>query len=88
MRHSPASTADGHGIVIANMSTRILLPIPLVLLALAPAAAAQTPTAPTTPVTPEPEPVAGKASMSVDGGGATKKTRYFAPSQEVVVRAS
>ena len=69
------------------MSTRRLLPTPLVLLALAPAAAgAQTPTTPTTPVTPAPEPAAGKASLSVGGGLATKKTRYFAPSQEVVVR--
>ena len=65
------------------MSTRQLLPIPLVLLALAPSAQAQTPT---TPVTPEPEPAAGKATLSVEGGLATKKTRYFAPSQEVVVR--
>ncbi len=53
--------------------------MPLVLLALAPAAQAQTPT-------PEPEPAAGKATLSVKGGLATKKTRYFAPSQEVVVR--
>ncbi|MEA2366494.1 MAG: hypothetical protein QOI32_2006, partial [Thermoleophilaceae bacterium] len=65
------------------MSIRHLLPIPLVLLALAPAAAAQTATTPTTPVTPPPP---GKASLAVDGGLATKKTRYFAPSQEVVVR--
>jgi peptidoglycan hydrolase-like protein with peptidoglycan-binding domain len=65
------------------MSTRHLLPIPLVLLALAPAAAAQTATTPTTPVTPPPE---GKASLSVEGGTATSRTRYFAPSQEVVVR--
>jgi hypothetical protein len=70
------------------MRTRQLLPIPLVLLALAPAAQAQTqtPTTPTTPVTPKPQPVAGKASLSVEGGLATKKTRYFAPSQQVVVR--
>jgi hypothetical protein len=60
--------------------------MPLVLLALAPAAQAQTPTTPTTPVTPKPQPVAGKASLSVEGGLATKKTRYFAPSQQVVVR--
>jgi L,D-transpeptidase-like protein/putative peptidoglycan binding protein len=67
------------------MSNR-LLPIPLVVLALAPVAQAQTPTTATTPVTPEPEPGAGKATLSVDGGLATRKTRYFAPSQEVVVR--
>ena len=65
------------------MSTRHLLPIPLVMLALAPMAHAQTPT---TPVTPPPEPAAGKATFSVEGGLATKKTRYYAPSQEVVVR--
>jgi hypothetical protein len=53
--------------------------MPLVLLALAPAAQAQT-------AAPEPEPAAGKATLSVRGGLATKKTRYYAPSQEVVVR--
>ena len=58
----------------------LLLPIPLALLALAPAAHAQTPT------TSEPDPAAGKASLSVHGGLATKRTRYFAPAQEVVVR--
>ncbi len=67
------------------MSIRHLLPIPLVMLGLAPMAYAQTP-APTTPVTPPPERAAGKASLSVKGGLATKKARYFAPSQEVVVR--
>ena len=67
--------------------SRRLLPLPLAVLALAPAAQAQTPTTPTTPVTPpKPKPVAGKASMSVHGGLATKEARYFAPSQEVVVR--
>jgi lipoprotein-anchoring transpeptidase ErfK/SrfK len=67
---------------------RRLLPLPLAVLALAPAAQAQTPTTPTTPVAPpkpKPKPVAGKASLSVHGGLATKKARYFAPSQEVVV---
>jgi L,D-transpeptidase catalytic domain/Putative peptidoglycan binding domain len=68
------------------MSIRHLLPIPLVMLALAPMAYAQTPTTPTTPVTPPPEPAAGKATFSVKGGLATKKARYYAPSQEVVVR--
>jgi lipoprotein-anchoring transpeptidase ErfK/SrfK len=68
------------------MSKSRLLPIPLALFALAPAAQAQTPTTPTTPVTPPPAPAAGKASLSVHGGLATKRTRYFAPSQEVVVR--
>ena len=63
------------------MSMRLLVPIPLVLLALAPAAQAQTPT-------PEARARAGcgKATLTVTGGLATKKTRYFAPSQEVVVR--
>src|SRR5262245_30620591 len=66
---------------------RCLLPLPLAVLALAPAAQAQTPTTPTTPDTPRaPKPVAGKASLTVHGGLATKKARYFAPSQEVVVR--
>ena len=59
---------------------RFVVPIPLALLALAPAAQAQTTT------TPELEPAAGKASLSVHGGLATKKARYFAPAQEVVVR--
>jgi hypothetical protein len=70
------------------MSIRHLLPISLVVLALAPAAHAQTTTTPTTPVTPPPPapPPSGKATLSVDGGLATKRTRYFAPSQEVVVR--
>ena len=58
------------------MSIRRLVPIPFVLLALAPAAQAQEPT--------PPEP--GKASLKVRGGLATKSARYFAPSQEVVVR--
>jgi hypothetical protein len=58
----------------------------LVLLALAPAAQAQTPTTSTTPVTSESGPAAGKATLSVQGGLATRKTRYYAPSQEVVVR--
>lgn len=65
------------------MRTRQLLSIPIVVLALAPMAHAQTPTTPTTPVTPPPH---GKASLSVEGGLATKKARYFAPSQQVVVR--
>src|SRR5215213_5078656 len=69
------------------MSTRRLLPISLVLLAIAPAAAqaqAQTATTPTTPAVPKP--AAGKASLAVHGGLATKRTRYVAPSQEVVVK--
>jgi L,D-transpeptidase-like protein/putative peptidoglycan binding protein len=69
-----------------SISRRLLL-LPLAVLAFAPAAQAQTPTTPTTPVMPPPpKPVAGKASMSVHGGLATKKARYYAPAQEVVVR--
>jgi lipoprotein-anchoring transpeptidase ErfK/SrfK len=66
------------------MTMRRLLPVPLIVLALAPVAHAQTPTTPVTP--PEPAPAAGKASLAVKGGLATRKSRYFAPSQEVVVR--
>src|SRR3954451_1079127 len=69
-----------------------LIPVSLVLIALTPAVAqAQTsttaaaPTTPTTPVTPAPVRADGKATLSVDGGLATKRTRFFAPSQEVVV---
>jgi hypothetical protein len=65
------------------MSLRRLLPIPLLLVALPPAAQAQTTT---TPEPPEPKPAAGRASLSVHGGLATKRARYFAPAQEVVVR--
>ena len=66
---------------------RKLIPVSLVLAALAPAVAeAQTPTTPTTPVAPKPVRANGKATLSVGGGLATKRTRYFAPSQEVVVR--
>jgi hypothetical protein len=68
------------------MSIRHLLPIQLAVLALAPVAEAQTPTTPTTPVPPAPKPAAGKASLAVEGGLATRKAHYFAPSQEVVVR--
>ena len=64
-----------------------LLPVSLVLIALAPAVAqAQTPTTPTTPTIPKPVRAGGKATLSIEGGLATKRTRYFAPSQEVVVR--
>ena len=66
------------------MTTSRLLPVPLIVLALAPVAHAQTPTTPVSP--PPPEPAAGKASLAVKGGLATRKARYFAPSQEVVVR--
>jgi L,D-transpeptidase catalytic domain/Putative peptidoglycan binding domain len=68
------------------MTTRRLLPVPMIVLALAPVAHAQTPTTPVTP--PAPEPAAGKASMAVKGGLATRKAHYFAPSQQVVVRGT
>ena len=67
------------------MSIRRLLPIPLLLLAFPAAAHAQTVTTPVTEPA-EPAPAAGKASFRIAGGLATKKTRYFAPSQQVVVR--
>jgi lipoprotein-anchoring transpeptidase ErfK/SrfK len=42
---------------------------------------------PTTPVPPTPVPPApGKATYSLHGGLATKKMRYYAPSQQVVIR--
>jgi hypothetical protein len=67
-----------------------LLPLALALLAIAPAAAhaqAHTdPNMPAPPVDPKPERADGKATLAVEGGVATKRTRYFAPSQEVVVR--
>jgi peptidoglycan hydrolase-like protein with peptidoglycan-binding domain len=65
------------------MSMRRLILTPVLLLILAPAAQAQTPT---TPVEPPPDPPAGRATLSVEGGMATRKAHYFAPSQEVVVR--
>jgi hypothetical protein len=70
---------------------RKLLPVFLALFAVFPAAAgAQTPTTPTTPTTPVTPPkqerAGGKATMSVVGGMATKKTHFFAPAQEVMVR--
>jgi hypothetical protein len=65
------------------MNGRLLLSIPLALLALAPVAAqAQTPPA---PVPPAPLPAAGKASISVAKGLATKRMRYAAPFQQLVV---
>jgi hypothetical protein len=50
------------------------------LLGAAPAAAQTPPAAPVTP------PAAGAALFKVSGGLATKKTRYYAPSQPIVVR--
>jgi L,D-transpeptidase catalytic domain len=47
-------------------------------------ALAQTPTTPVPP--PTVPPAAGKATYAIKNGLATKKTRYFAPSQEVVIR--
>ena len=74
------------------MNGRLLLSIPLALLALAPVAAqAQTPPAPVPPApppapAPAPAPAAGKASISVFKGLATKKMRYAAPFQQLVVK--
>jgi peptidoglycan hydrolase-like protein with peptidoglycan-binding domain len=68
-------------------------PVKAPLLALSVAAAAsltaapalaQTPTTPVPP--PTPPPAAGKATYSIKGGLATKKMRYFAPAQQVLVR--
>jgi L,D-transpeptidase catalytic domain/Putative peptidoglycan binding domain len=73
------------------MNGRLLLAIPLALVALAPAAAqAQTPPAPAPPAPPPapvpvPAPAAGKASISVSNGLATKRMRYAAPFQQLVV---
>ena len=77
------------------MNGRLLLPIALLLLVFGPAAAqAQTPPAPVPPVPPAPVPPApvpppapavGKASISVSKGLATKKMRYSAPFQQVIV---
>jgi hypothetical protein len=63
------------------------LPLSLLALALVPATAqAQTAPPPTTPAPPAPAPVAGKASISVSRGLATKKMRYVAPFQQIVVK--
>jgi hypothetical protein len=72
------------------MNGRLLHSIPLALLALGPATAqAQTPPAPAPPVRepapPAPVPAAGKASISVSKGLATKHMRYAAPFQQLVV---
>ena len=67
------------------MSIRHLLPIPLVMLALAPMAYAQTPTTPDHSGHPSARAGSRKGHALGEGGLATKKTRYFAPSQEVVV---
>ena len=78
---------------MAAMNGRLLLSIPVALLALAPVAAqAQTPPAPVPPgarrrLRPAaPAPAAGKASISVCKGLATKKMRYAAPFQQLVVK--
>jgi hypothetical protein len=66
--------------------------IALLALALVPATAqAQTPAPPTTPTPtpptpPVPKPLAGKASISVSRGLATKSMRYAAPFQQILVR--
>jgi L,D-transpeptidase catalytic domain/Putative peptidoglycan binding domain len=76
-------------IVSRRMTARLALSIGVAMLAAVPAAVAQTPTPPV-PVPPAPPPapapVAGSASFGVAGGLATKKARYFAPGQTVVLR--
>ena len=72
-----------HGIVSA-VKARLLVPFACfcALLVAAPALA-QTPP-PVTP--PAPAPVAGTATFKIKSGLATKKMRYFAPAQQVLVR--
>jgi len=72
---------------VIRVNPRSLIPTTIALLALAPAVAqAQTP--PTTPPTPVPVPVAGKASISLHGGVATKRMRYYSPAQQVAVNGT
>jgi hypothetical protein len=72
-----------HGIVSA-VKLRVLAPFAALAVALAAApAVAQTP--PPVPP-PAPVPVAGSATFKLHSGLATKKMRYFAPSQLVVAR--
>ena len=56
-----------------------------IAVAMAPSAYAQLPPAPAPPP-PAPAPAAGKASFKVAGGLPTKKVRYYARDQQVVVR--
>jgi peptidoglycan hydrolase-like protein with peptidoglycan-binding domain len=65
---------------------RLLAPFAVVALALPGAAAAQTPPPAPPPAPPAPTPAAGAATVKLAGGLATKKARYYAPQQEVVVR--
>jgi hypothetical protein len=78
-----------HGIVSA-VKLRLLAPFAALAVALAAApAVAQTPPPvppPAPPVSPAPAPVAGSATFKLHSGLATKKMRYFAPSQVVVAR--
>ena len=73
------------------MTARLAPAAVLLALAVAPAAAAQTPTVPVPPAPlppappPAPAPAAGSASFGISGGLATKKARYFAPGQTVVL---
>ena len=70
--------------------SRRTLALPATLAALAVCAGpafAQVPTTPTTPApAPAPAPAAGKATLSVRGGVATRRIRYFARKQNVLVR--
>jgi hypothetical protein len=77
-----------HGIVPA-VKSRFLAPVAaLTLAATAAPALAQTPppTVPVPPPAPAPAPAAGAAKFKLAGGLATKKARYYAPYQQVVLR--
>jgi hypothetical protein len=65
---------------VVRVNARSLVPAALAVLLLAPAAQAQT--APATGTVP----ALGAASLSVHGGVATKRLRYYAPAQRITVR--
>jgi L,D-transpeptidase catalytic domain/Putative peptidoglycan binding domain len=65
---------------VVRVNVRSLVPAALAVLLLAPAAQAQT--APATGTVP----ALGAASLSVHGGVATKRMRYYAPAQRITVR--
>jgi hypothetical protein len=64
----------------------VVLALPVALLA-APSGGALAQTVPP-PAPPAPAPAAGTAKFSVDGGMPTKKLRYFAPGQVVVIKGT
>jgi hypothetical protein len=65
---------------VVLVKARLLLPAAFALLLLAPAAQAQT--APVAGIVP----AVGTASLSVHGGVATQKARYYARAQRIAVR--